>query len=97
MTRTHQLKTWPEPFEAVKRGDKRYEIRVDDRGFSVGDVLHLREWDPAPGVSQLVPTGYTGREVTARVTYMTPGGAWGLPPRVCVMSIEVTNPGKAGG
>lgn len=90
MYRTHQLKTWPEPFEAVKRGDKRYEIRADDRGFAVNDVLHLREWDPAPGkIVQTRPEGYTGREVYARVTYMTPGGAWGLPARVCVMSIEV--------
>lgn len=40
------LKTWPEPFEAIWRGDKRYEIRKDDRGFGVRDQLNLREFVP---------------------------------------------------
>jgi hypothetical protein len=95
--RHHVLKTWPEPFQAILDGRKRHEIRVDDRGFAVGDVLNLKEWDPSPVMCTVTPystvpterpAGYTGREVNVRVTYLTPGGKWGLPEGLCVMSIE---------
>lgn len=79
--REHKLKTWPGPFAAVLSGAKLYEIRRDDRDFAVGDVLLLREWKPCSG-------RYTGREIKRRVTYMTKGGAWGLPPHLCVMSVQ---------
>lgn len=91
VTRTHSLKTWPEPFTAILEGRKRYEIRYDDRGFAVGDELELREWNPTPLTDNVYsqPAGYTNRSIRMRVLYMTPGGAWGLPAGVCVMSIEV--------
>lgn len=85
--RTHQLKTWPEPFQAVVDGRKKHEVRVDDRGFSVGDILILCEWDPSPCRSGL-PHGYTGKDCRAKVTYITPGGRFGLPGDLVVMSIE---------
>ena len=78
----HELKTWPDPFSAVFSGAKTYEIRRADRPYRAGDVLHLREWDPATET-------YSGREMTAVITYLTPGGAWGLPVEVCVMAIRV--------
>jgi hypothetical protein len=92
--RIHTLKTWPAPFQAILDGKKRHEIRVDDRGYAEGDVLHLVEWDPsveafAPMSASLRRTGdYTGRECNVRVTYLTPGGQWELPSNLCVMSIE---------
>lgn len=123
MTRVHHLKTWPEPFQAVIDGRKRHEVRVDDRGFAVGDVLTLKEWDPIevcasclhkPHVHSVCtgrsggtayqcmcvcPTsrarGYTGREVTVRVLYLTAAGSWGLPADRCVMSIEIEHTRRA--
>lgn len=80
--RVHTLKIWPAPFKAIVDGSKRHEIRVDDRGFAVGDVLHLREWEPS-GYSGIL----TGKEIRVVVTYITPGGQWQLPPNLCVMSI----------
>lgn len=89
--RKHELKTWPEPFEAIRSGKKRYEIRYDDRGFAVGDVLHLLEYDPSRVADYRTPKslGYTGEKLWAKVTYITPGGVWGLPQNICVMSIEL--------
>lgn len=76
---THELKTWPEPFEAVWDGRKTYEIRNNDRGFVIGDTLVLREWHK--------DRGYSGRVVKAKVSYATPGGEWGLPSGVVVMAL----------
>lgn len=79
----HVIKCWPEPFQAIIDGTKRHEIRVDDRGYAVGDVLNLREYS-TDGLSGF----YTGRSHRVRVTYKTPGGTWGLPEGLCVLSIE---------
>ena len=95
--RIHELKTWPHPFQAVLDGIKRHEIRVNDRNFACGDVLHLREWNyrdsefaPTATGATLIPVDsqhYTGRELWVDVTYFTPGGEWGIPDGMCVMSI----------
>jgi len=76
-----ELKTWPEAFDGVWDGRKPYEIRKDDRGAEVGDVLRLREFDPNISI-------YSGREVTAEVTYKTKGGEWGIPIGLCVLGIK---------
>jgi hypothetical protein len=96
--RTHVLKTWPEPFQAVWDGLKTHELRVNDRAYAVGDGLVLREWDPAEierrhgnGIFYApVDCAFTGRDILARVTYVTPGGSFGLPTTHVVMSIVVT-------
>ena len=60
---THRLKTWPRYFAAVYEGRKTYEVRRDDRGFNVGDILHLVEWS--------IHGGETGREVKHTITYIS--------------------------
>jgi hypothetical protein len=80
--REHELKTHPEPFAAVLGKRKKHEIRTTtDRVFQTGDILILEEWDPNA-------EKYTGRAIIARVTYITMGGQWGIPPDLCVMSID---------
>lgn len=39
----HELKILPEYFEAVVSGNKRFEIRKDDRNYKKGDILRLNE------------------------------------------------------
>jgi hypothetical protein len=60
----HNLKTWPEYYKAVASGAKPFEIRRNDRGFEVGHVLRLNEFDPATG-------RYCGRFAERIVTYIT--------------------------
>lgn len=73
----HRLKTIPEYFDAVIDGRKTFELRKDDRGYSVGDTLVLCEWDGK---------GYTGREVRCKVGYMLEDYA-GLTPGYAVLGI----------
>lgn len=66
----HDLKCWPEYFQAVKSGIKPFEYRKDDRGYAVGDILHLREYDPAT-------FQYSGDEIDKTVTYVLPVVTYG--------------------
>lgn len=76
----HELKTHPEPFDAVWSGIKRFEIRKNDRDFKVGDILALREWHPQT-------EKYSGRHIVSTVQYMTNGGEWGIPESLCVLGL----------
>jgi hypothetical protein len=62
--RIHELKSWPEFFNAILEGRKRHELRRNDRDFCVGDVLRLREFHNSQQT-------YTGRETRVRITYIT--------------------------
>jgi len=87
--REHRLKTWPAYFDAVRRGDKRFEVRRDDRGYAVGDTLLLREWDPSLRHEGLTEAdGYTPRSLRCSVTYVMPGGRFGIDPQFCVLGIS---------
>ncbi len=84
MSRTHTLKTWPEPFAAIKDGRKRFEYRKNDRGYAVGDVIDLTWWEPMDRADG----GYYDHDQVVRVivTYITHG--FGIPEGYCVMSFE---------
>lgn len=92
--REHILKTWSNAWDAVKRGDKRFEWRKDDRGFEVGDVLVLREWNPAKQKFVMtIPKGKMPHEAATEhndlrmvVTYIL-RGSFNVPENYCVMSI----------
>jgi hypothetical protein len=79
---THELKSWPSQFQAMWTGRKRAEFRRDDRGYEVGDLLELREWDPDE-------RRYTGFRLTARVTHLVRGPEFAVPAGFAVLSIEV--------
>jgi hypothetical protein len=40
---THELKCWPEMFDAVAEGRKTFDVRKNDRGYQTGDRLVLRK------------------------------------------------------
>lgn len=63
--RTHDLKTVRPYFGAVWDGTKTAELRKNDRGFQVGDLMLLREYLP----DEFHYTGYAIRaEITDIVT-----------------------------
>lgn len=78
----HELKTWPKYFKRVYFGEKTFEIRKDDRDYQPGDVLQLKEYDPET-------KEYTGRQTFATVTYLLPGGQFGIEEGYVVMSIKL--------
>lgn len=78
--KTHELKTVQPHFDHVRSGAKRAEIRRDDRGFAVGDVLVLREYDATTD-------SYSGREVEVRVTHVL-AGYEALAPGFVMLSVE---------
>ena len=53
----HELKCLPQYFDAVAWQGKRFELRKDDRGYKVGDLVILREWDGE---------NYTGRQLSSQ-------------------------------
>ena len=63
----HELKILPAFFEAVIRGEKKFEIRDNrDHGFQKGDTVLLRELKPTVAI-----TAYTGRQQLIEITYVS--------------------------
>ncbi len=58
-----EKKIWPEYFQAVLEGKKTYELRLADFECKPGDILVLKEWDPAT-------KQYSGREIEKTVSYV---------------------------
>lgn len=94
----HELKCWPEFFEALHNGTKLLELRTDDRPFQVGDILRQREWEPGgryidgnPEVGGATVQGYSGREIRHRVTYLLRHPTL-LPSNVVAMSLSPMTP-----
>ncbi len=54
-------KIWPQYFDEVASGKKKYELRLNDFEVNEGDTLVLAEWDPEK-------KEYTGRQIEKKVT-----------------------------
>lgn len=76
----HELKCWPEYFAPIRLGKKTFELRIDDRDFQTGDVLILREWNPATGE-------YTGEAVCYHITYVL-RNVLGLARGYCILALS---------
>ncbi len=58
-----EKKAWPELFQAIVDGKKNFDLRLADFEVREGDVLVLREWDPAT-------KEYSGRTIEKEVGYV---------------------------
>lgn len=77
--RIHELKTVPPYFEEVATGRKTFEVRINDRGFKVGDKLILFEWKDGR---------YTHRHVKATISYILDDSFPGLTPGYVAMALS---------
>lgn len=77
----HHLKAWPTAFADMASGKKTFDYRKNDRNFAVGDIVIQNEFDPATD-------DYTGPTFAARITYILPGGQYGIPEEYCILGIE---------
>ena len=97
--RKHSLKTAVPYFDAIVRGEKKFEVRRDDRGFQAGDKLLLRKYGKGPhSVSSI---GYLDAKgevtgiaehadtVEVKILWILTGGQFGVEPGYVVMSIDV--------
>lgn len=58
----HELKILPEYFSAIVSGEKRFEIRKNDRNYKVGDILRLMKYEA---------DNFTGDVHVSEITYIT--------------------------
>ena len=71
MTTEHDLKTWPDYYARVIDGTKTFEVRRNDRGYQAGDLVTLREWQPAQLIKSIpYEAHYTGRQARYRIGYV---------------------------
>lgn len=75
----HNLKIKPIHFRAVVLGDKKAELRVNDRDYKVGDVLVLKEY---------TEEGYSGNLEYRRVTDITDVSEYTNTPNLVMLSME---------
>lgn len=67
---THLLKTINPYFDHVLEGRKDFELRKDDRGFKVGELVELREYNPEKG--------FSGAVIRKEIKYILRGPVYGL-------------------
>lgn len=97
MMTEHRLKTLPAHWDAIKRGEKNFEVRRDDRGYyQKGDILMLvRLKNPLEtgrnSDATLVDTDIDGKPrhvIRKRISYILTGGQLGIAPGYVVMALE---------
>ena len=75
----HELKTYPHYFEQTIKGNKSFEIRLNDRNFQIGDIVVLKEWDNIK---------YSGREIKGEIKYILTDKFIGLAKGYVAFSLE---------
>jgi len=87
----HYLKILSEYYSAVVVGDKKMELRLNDRKYKVGDHLILMEMNDSfkgyPTPNRIL--FYTGRFAEVEVTHIFGEPLFGLADGFIIMSIQI--------
>lgn len=86
----HILKTEHHVWLAVKRGDKLFEVRKNDRLFQTGDTVILRKlekdgfrFDRDPDAGR-----FSYQDLKFKIGLILQGGQYGIEPNYCVFQLE---------
>ncbi len=79
--KTHELKCWPQYFDAVWDNKKKFEIRINDRDFKVGDILILKKFDPEK-------EEYLPQSIETTISYVLDGPSFGLAKGFAIISFD---------
>ena len=90
----HMLKTDPAVFQDVLDGSKTFEIRFNDRGYQIGDLIVLKETKfTGQQMKSGQPLAYTGREIQKRISYVL--GGYGLQDDRVILGVQDIEATKA--
>ena len=78
----HVLKIYPQYFDEIRLGFKKFEVRYNDRDYKNGDYLLLREYD-------VDTNSYTMRTIFCKVTSILGSESYFVKDGYVIMSIEV--------
>lgn len=78
----HELKSENEYWEAVRSGQKSFEIRMNDRAFHVGDELILHRAEP------ILLGGVPFKRLKGLISYVMPGGKFGLSAAYVILQLK---------
>ena len=74
----HYLKCEVEFYQAIEKGEKKFELRKNDRDFQKHDIVHLQE---------TMHGEYTGRKMfPIEIKYILVGGMFGLDMEFCIFN-----------
>jgi hypothetical protein len=92
----HHLKTLPQFWDAVERGEKTFEARLNDRNFQKGDELHLYRYEEST-----LPKNFDFDKHKQQLTKLVfkagmilHGPAYGIADGYAVVSLLPVNPEK---
>lgn len=84
MKTVHKVKCWPNYYDAIVAGDKRFDVRRDDRGYQKGDIVCLQKYDPKTCrfVGSRATMPYS---IEKEIKYILTGGQFGIEPGYVVL------------
>lgn len=88
----HKLKCWPIYFDAIQRGEKTFEARLNDRDFKMGDhVVLMRTYEHDAGTVEPPPSGSSRdamHELHFKIGWILTGNRkFGIEDGYCVFSL----------
>jgi hypothetical protein len=84
MPTQHKLKCWTPYYLAIVAGDKKFDVRRDDRGFQKGDFVLLEQFDPKTTKYVMASRGQP-YSIEKEIKYILTGGQFGLEPGYVVL------------